>query len=30
MPPWQTVSLIGDGVVTMLLYPTLGPRRLAR
>lgn len=30
MPPWQAASLIGGGMLTMLVYPTLGLHRLAR
>ncbi len=30
MPPWQAASLVGGGVLTMLVYPTLGLHRLAR
>ena len=30
MPPWQAASLVGGGVLTMLVYPTLGLRRLGR
>jgi Kef-type K+ transport system membrane component KefB len=30
MPPWQAASLIGGGVLTMLVFPTLGLRRLRR
>lgn len=30
MPPWQAASLIGGGVLTMLIYPTLGLLRLGR
>ncbi len=30
MPPWQAASLIGGGVLTMLVYPTLGLHRLTR
>ncbi len=29
MPGWQAASLVGAGIVTMLVYPTLGLRRLA-
>jgi Kef-type K+ transport system membrane component KefB len=30
MPSWQAASLVGGGVVTMLVYPTLGLHRLRR
>lgn len=30
MPGWQAASLVGGGVVTMLVYPTLGLHRLRR
>lgn len=30
MPPWQAASLIGGGVLTMLIYPTLGLHRLTK
>ena len=30
MPGWQAASLVGGGVLTMLVYPTLGLHRLAR
>jgi Kef-type K+ transport system membrane component KefB len=30
MPPWQAASLVGGGVLTMLVFPTLGLRRLRR
>lgn len=30
MPPWQAASLVGGGILTMLVYPTLGLHRLGR
>lgn len=30
MPGWQAASLVGGGILTMLIYPTLGLRHLAR
>ena len=30
MPGWQAASLVGAGILTVLVYPTLGLRRLAR
>jgi Kef-type K+ transport system membrane component KefB len=30
MPPWQAASLVGGGVLTMLVFPTLGLRQLRR
>jgi len=30
MPGWQAASLVGGGVLTMLVYPTLGLHRLKR
>ena len=30
MPPWQAASLVGGGVLTILVHPTLGLRRLMR
>ena len=30
MPGWQAASLVGGGVLTMLVYPTLGLHRLRR
>lgn len=30
MPPWQATSLVGGGILTMLVFPTLGLHRLGR